>query len=290
MRLPTLLPSVLACCALLLPIPALAAPAASVELVQAPAWRERGGVTVPLAAGMELKSGDVLRTGAGARAYVMLADGSRVKLGAAARFTFHSRSLHPERSFRAALDVLAGAFRFTSGKSAKGRAGDVAIRVGTASIGCRGADLWGRTDSEGDLVALLAGRIDITRGGETAELEQPSSYFEAPNGQPAEVKALEPAALSELLRQTEIVPGDGAAGSRGKWRILAAKASSEAAALDLYDRIRDAGFAARIQPRRTQAAGWRYELLLGGLASAAEAGAVATRLRAATGLSASVRR
>jgi hypothetical protein len=38
-------------------------PVATVEAVQAPAWRDRGGITAPLAPGMELKSGDVLRTG-----------------------------------------------------------------------------------------------------------------------------------------------------------------------------------------------------------------------------------
>jgi hypothetical protein len=215
---------------------------------------------------------------------VRLAEGSRVKLGETARFTFHSRSLHPERSFRAALDVLAGPFRFTAGKSGTGRAGDVSIRVGTASFDSRGADLWGRTDSEGDQIALLEGRIDITRGGESTELTLPSSYFEAPNGQPAEVKALDPEALGKLTRQTEILPGDGAAGGKGKGRIVVAKATGEGAALDLYDRIRAAGFATHIVPKRIPAGGWRYELWLGGFASAADAGAAATRLRAATGL------
>ena len=63
---------VLASLGMLLSTPAFAAAAATVEAVQSPAWRDRGGVTVPLAAGMELKSGDVLRTGAGARAVVFV--------------------------------------------------------------------------------------------------------------------------------------------------------------------------------------------------------------------------
>lgn len=115
--------------------------AARVEAVQSPAWRDRGGLVVPLAAGMELRSGDVLRTGSGARAYLKLAEGSRVKLGENARFTIYTNSLRPEKSFRGALDILAGAFRFTTARLKKAVSRDVAIRVGTATIGIRGTDL-----------------------------------------------------------------------------------------------------------------------------------------------------
>jgi hypothetical protein len=274
--------------ALLLSTPVFAAPAAAVELVQSPAWRDREGVTVPLTAGMELKSGDVLRTATGARAYLMLAEGSRVKLGEAAQFTIYSQSLQPQKYFRGALDVLTGAFRFTTGKLSKARSRDLAIRVGTATIGIRGTDLWGRTDADGDMVALLEGRIQITRAGQATEMSRPMTYFDAPRDQAAEVKPLDPEVFKLLARQTEIQPGDGAARAKGKWRVLAATAASEEAALELYDQIREAGFAARIRPRATEAEGRRYELLLSGFASAAEAGVAAARLKAATDLKASV--
>ena len=275
---------VLASLGMLLSTPAFAAAAATVEAVQSPAWRDRGGVTVPLAAGMELKSGDVLRTGAGARAYLMLAEGSRVKLGEGARFSFHTRSLQPERSFRGALDILAGAFRFTTGKLKKTLPREVAIRVGTATIGIRGTDLWGKTDRDGDLVALIEGRIEITRAGQATELAQPMTYYDAPTGKAAEVKALDPETFVKLTRQTEILPGDGAARAKGKWRVSAGLAASEDAALELYDQVREAGFAARIRPSEVEGGGWRYEVRLGGFSSAAEAEAAAARLKAATGL------
>lgn len=258
--------------------------AATVEAVQSPAWRDRGGLIVPLAAGMELKSGDVLRTGSGARAYLRLAEGSRVKLGEAARFTIYSNSLRPEKSFRGALDILAGAFRFTTARLKKALSRDVAIRVGTATIGIRGTDLWGRTDKDGDLVALLEGRIEITRAGQVTELAQPMTYFDAPRGKAAEVKALNMETFISLARQTEIMAGDGAARTKGKWRVLAGTASSEQEALELYDRIRRAGFAARIRPYATEGGGWIYEAWLGRYASAAEAEVAAARFEAATGI------
>ena len=267
-----------------------AAAAATVEAVQAPAWRDRNGISVPLAAGMELKSGDVLRTGSGARAYLMLAEGSRVKLGESVRFSLHTRSLRPEKSFSGALDVLAGAFRFTTAKLKKALPRAVAIRVGTATIGIRGTDIWGKTDKDGDLVALIEGRIEITRAGQTSELAQPMTYFDAPTGKAAEVKPLDLETFAKLARQTEIMAGDGAARARGKWRVLAGTAASEEAALELYDRIREAGFAARIQPRAAAGSGWNYELRLVGYSSAAEAEVTAARLKAATGLKTSVGR
>ena len=276
--------AVFAAIALLLPAAVFAAAPATVEAVQSPAWRDRGGVTVPLAPGMELKSGDVLRTGPGARAYLMLAEGSRVKLGEAAQFTLHSQSIRPEKSFRGALDIVAGAFRFTTGKLKKTLPREVAIRVGTATIGIRGTDIWGKTDKDGDLVALIQGRIEITRAGQTSELAQAMTYYDAPVGKAAVVKPLDMETFVKLARQTEIMAGDGAARAGGKAHILVAAATSEEAALELYERIRAAGFAVRILPRATEGGGWRYELRLGGYADAAEADAAAAVLWAMTGL------
>lgn len=283
-------PVLAALAALALPMstPVLAVAAATVETVQSPAWRDRGGLSAPLAPGMELKSGDVLRTGPGARAYLMLAEGSRVKLGEGARFTFHSRSLQPKKAFRGALDVSAGSFRFTSSKEKKTQPAVVAIRVGTAAIDVRGTDLWGRTNADGDMVALLEGRIDVTRAGQTTELAQPLTFLDAPRGPTAEVKALDPAVFQLLARQTDIVAGDGAAQTQGKWKVLAGTAASEEAALELYDRIRMAGFAASIRPIRGDGQGWRYELLLRGFPGPADAVAAAARLNTVTGLRTSV--
>lgn len=285
-----LLHRLIAVCGLLFSTAVLAAAPATVEVVQSPAWRDRGGITVPLAPGMELHSGDVLRTGPGARAYLMLAEGSRVKLGESVQFTFHSKSLRPEKSFRAALDIVAGTFRFTTAQLKKALPRNVVVRVGTATIGIRGTDIWGKTGKDGDLVALLEGRIEISRAGETTELAQPMTYFDAPTGMAAAVKPLDMETFVKLARQTEIMAGDGAARARGKWRVLAATAASEEAALALYDRIREAGFDARIRPRAAQGRGWLYELRLGGYSSADEAGVAAARLQAATGLKPSVGR
>ncbi|HLA33729.1 MAG TPA: FecR family protein [Rhodocyclaceae bacterium] len=283
--------------------PALAAEraVATVEHVQAPAWLIRQGVERPLAPGMALQSGDSLRTGEEARAYVVLADGSRIKLAESARSTLYSRSLNPAKFFRGALDIVAGAFRYTTARLQRQRP-DLAIRVGTATIGIRGTDLWGKTDREGDLVALLDGQIDVTHAGTTTELTRPLSYFDAPRGQQAAVKDLDMATLKTLARQTEIEPGDGATQVQGPWQLRIADAPTQGEALELYDRLRDAGYVVRIRPYdprpRPKADGaeasspagsarnWRYRVLAPGFANEREANAAALRLKKRLGLTA----
>lgn len=269
-----------------------AAPLATVEAVQAPAWLERNGVVSPLTPAMELLSGDSVRTGSGARAYLLLAEGSRVKLGEAASFALHSRSLQPQKVFHGALNALAGAFRFTTGILKRTAERDLAIRVGTATIGIRGTDVWGKSGRERDVVALLEGRIEVTRGGETVELVEAQTYFDAPRGGSAIVRPLDAEQLRVWSRETEMLPGDGVARAQGRWRVLAATLASQQEALALYDQLRQAGFAAQIQPFKPEdaATAWHYRLYLPGFADRNEAAVTAVRLNALTGLAATATR
>lgn len=138
-----------------------AAPAAIVDAVQLPATLVRNARAQPLAPGMEVRHGDQISTGAGARVYLRLAEGSVVKMGESATFDFYATSTRPETFFRGALNVVKGAFRFTTGALAKLRGRDVGIRVGTATIGIRGTDVWGRSNAEKDLVCLIEGHVDV---------------------------------------------------------------------------------------------------------------------------------
>lgn len=277
-----------------LPLSAWAAPVppATVQAVQAPAWRERAGRAQPLAVGMAVQDGDQLRTGDGARAYVQLADGSVVKLGEDARLDLFSRSLTPRTHFRGALDVLAGAFRYTTDALRRVRGRELAIRVGTATAGIRGTDLWGKSDAEKDLICLIDGHIQVSHGGETVHMAQPLSFFVAPKGQAAKpVAAVEPEQLRQWAQETDIAPAAGASRRGGRWKLLAGHAESEEEALALYDAMREAGFDARVRPVAAEKAGaWAYDLLLTGFPSEADAAAAALRLKGKTGLAANPRR
>ncbi|HEX5394017.1 MAG TPA: FecR domain-containing protein [Rhodocyclaceae bacterium] len=259
-------------------------PAASVDAVQLPAWRVRGEVSEPLAPGMELQNGDQVRTGSGARVYLKLAEGSTVKLGESARMSFYSRSLKPASFFRGAIDVAVGAFRYTTAQAAKLRQRDVAIRVGTTTIGIRRTDVWGKSDDGQDLVMLIEGRIEVKlAGGEPVEISDPLSVFVAPKGAaPLPLSTATEAELKSRSRETDLESSNGALHLSGRYALRLGDALDEASALGLYDQARIAGYPARIRPRRSES-GWQYEVLVKGYASESEArraaGPVGTALK-----------
>jgi hypothetical protein len=232
-----------------------AAPAAVVEGVQMPAWVERASVgavrRIPLAPGMELRGGDEVKTGAGSRLYIKLAEGSLVKLGENASLKL--LDLQPDRGglFRAALNVLEGAFRFTTDALARERRREVSIRVATVTAGIRGTDLWGKSMPERQIVCLIEGNIQVGAEGEApVTMDQPRQFYQRDKGQTKPVGFVEPAQLGQWALETEIADGQGAARSGGKWRVTLASVNTQGEALAVYDQVRTAGYAAEIHPAK----------------------------------------
>jgi hypothetical protein len=277
--------ALLACAAL----QAAAAPAAVVEGVQMPAWVERavaGGLRrIAIAPGMELRGGDEVKTGAGSRVYLKLAEGSLVKLGENA--SLRVLELSPDRGgfFKAALNVLEGAFRFTTDALAKERRRDVSIRVATVTAGIRGTDLWGKSDREDrQIVCLIEGRIEVGAEGEVpVTMDQERQFYRREKGTTAPIGFVEPAQLVQWAQQTEIADGQGAARAGGKWRVNLATALSQNEALDVYSQLRTAGYAAEIHPGK---AGEKraYRVRISRLPSKADAEALAAQLRGMHGV------
>lgn len=267
---------------------------ATIEKVQMPAWLDRDGRSQPLTPGMEVRNGDKIRTGAQARVYLGMAEGSTVKLGENAALNFYSRSLKPASNFKGALDVLKGAFRFTTHALQKLRSQrDIAIRVGTATAGIRGTDLWGKSDEIRDLILLIEGTIEVRHAGASVEMSEPLTYFSAPrNAPPQPLARVDPESFKQWARETEVVPGDGAAQRAGQWKVLLAHAGQQGEALEAYDKARSAGYAAQVRVR-PGAAGkpemggqWNYEVILTQLASEQDAAALANKIKAQLGFDA----
>lgn len=267
---------------------AQAAPAAVVEGVQMPAWVERTSFgalrRTPLAPGAELQGGDEVRTGAGARLYIKLAEGSLVKLGENA--SLRILELAPDRGgfFRAALNVLEGAFRFTTDVLAKERRRDVTIRVATVTTGIRGTDLWGKSAPEKQIVCLIEGRIEVGAEGEApVVMDQSRQFYQREKGQTQPIGFVDPTQLAQWAQETEIAEGKGAARRGGQWKVTLARAETQAGALELYDRLRDAGYAAEIFPVKS-GDGHAYLVRIARLPSKAEAEALGERLRGTAGI------
>ena len=263
---------------------AFAAPAALVEGVQMPAWVERAGKRMPLAAGTELIASDEVSTGPGARLYIKLAEGSLVKLGENA--SLQLLDLVPERGgvFKAALSVLVGAFRFTTDALAKPRRRDVSIRISTVTAGIRGTDIWGRSAPDRQIVCLIEGRIEVGAEGEQpVRMDQPRQYYQRDKGKTQPVGLIDAKQLAEWSRETEIEPGTGAARRGGKWKVTLARAESRDAVLAVNEKARLAGYAAEI--RTVMDGGKRIQVVrIGQLPSRAEAEVLAARLRGRHGI------
>jgi hypothetical protein len=252
---------------------------AVVEAVQYPAWLERGGRAVPLTPGIALQPLDQLRTGGNARVQLKLSEGSAVKLGENAQFTVER--IEDRGVFRAALLVVAGAFRFTTDKLASNRQRDIAIKVRTVTAGIRGTDLWGKSTDARDLVCLLEGRIAVGSDGHpTVTLDQPLDFYQRPRDGAPEVSKVDQKQIDEWAKETEI-PADGAAARvGGRWRVVAAKFESRDPALALNRRLRSEGYPAEV----LGPGNGLYSVQIPGLAGEAEARALMAGLRGIRGV------
>ena len=282
--------------AALLPWSAAAAPTAVVEGVQMPAWVERGGTKLPLAAGMELKESDRLSTGQNSRVLLRLAEGSQVKLGENALLTLDKLGQRQENKsvfLEGVLDVARGAFRFTSDvKSKIASRRQVDIRVATVTAGIRGTDLWGKSAADRDIVCLIEGRISVQRETDApVVMDQALQFYIAPKTADGKADRSKPAptlaavGMEQLMQwatETEIAAGQGAARKGGKFKVVAAASTNQNDALKVYDQLRTAGYAAEIFPAGT-AQQRVYEVRIGGLPSKAEADALGARIEAITG-------
>ena len=255
-----------------------------VEGVQMPAWVERtSGARDALMLGTTLTNKDRVITGPGARALLRLADGSLIKLGENGMLALDDlgqQKIKLKDVVTASLDVLSGAFRFTTQALSKFRGErDVKVRIVTITVGIRGTDLWGKADGAKDIACLIEGKVDVTRGDQAFTMDQPMSFYVAPKDKPADpVGPVSREQLAKWSQETEITAGAGALRKGGKWRVYLAEASDQDSALKTYDLLRQAGYAAEIRPR-TGEAGTSYRVRISNLATQQDAAALGAKLK-----------
>lgn len=264
-------------------------PSLEVESVQMPAWVERAnGSRAPLDIGMTLGNRDRIYTGPGSKALLRLADGSTVKLGENAVLgvdDLAQRKAGVRDLVTASLDVVTGAFRFTTQAIYKFRGErDVRVRIATITAGIRGTDLWGKSDASRDLVCLIEGNITVSRGQDAFTMDQPLSFYVAPRNQPAQpVATVSRDQLQAWAGETDIATGSGAARKGGRWRVYVAQARTQDEVLTFYDSLRSSGYAAEIRPI-SGADGLTYHVRISNLPSRQEAEVLAGKLKGQMGI------
>lgn len=255
----------------------------SVESVLSPAWVERAnGAREPLAAGMVLSNREKVHTGDGGKAMLRLAEGSAIKLGESAMLAVDNLLEKPDAKggvVTASLDVVRGAFRFTTALLGKSNAQrDVRVQVRTVTAGIRGTDVWGKSESERDIVCLLEGRINVSHGAAQFTMQEPLSFYIAPRtGQAQPPSRVTEAQVKEWSAETEIEAGVGASRRGGAASVTVAASGDERTAAAVRDKLRDSGFPAELV--RGAGASPRHEVRIQSLLSAADAAALAKRLQ-----------
>ena len=268
---------------------AAAKPNILVEGVQMPAWVEHAnGARDALMLGMPLANKDRVITGPGARALLRLADGSLIKLGENGVLTLDDlgrQKIKLKEVVTATLDVLSGAFRFTTQALYKFRGErDVKVRLVTITVGIRGTDLWGKSDKTRDIACLIEGKVDVTRGEQAFTMDKPMSFYVAPKDKPAEpVGPVSKEQLDKWSLETDIATGAGALRKGGKWRVYLADANDQNAALKTYDQLRNAGYAAEIRPVKSEAA-TTYRVRISNFGTKQEAAAIGDKLKGQMGI------
>lgn len=266
-------------------LPAHAAQTLSVEGVVSPAWVERAnGSREPLAAGMALQNREKVRTGAGSRALLRMADGSAIKLGENAVLAVDDLAQKPGVTARqlvtASLDVAQGAFRFTTNVFAKQRSErDVKIRITTVTAGIRGTDVWGKSADDRDVVCLIEGKIAVNHAGRDFTMDEPLQFFIAPRkGEPKPVAPVGKQQLQQWAEETEIKPGSGAVARGGKFGVQVSSKADQKSALQDYDKLREAGYPAQIRTVKKKGGGEEFRVRVLSLPGLADAKAVVDKL------------
>ena len=250
----------------------------TVESVLSPAWVERAnGRREPLAAGMALNGKEKVHTGDGGRATLRLAEGSSIKLGEAAMISVDDVARKGDAGVvTAALDVVRGAFRFTTGllQKTSGQR-DVKFRVNAITAGIRGTDVWGKSEGDRDVICLLEGNVTVSHGAAQFQMNQPNTFYIAPRtGQAQPPSSVSPQQVKEWSDETEIFPKMGGARAGGTSIVRVASAPDEASANALRDKLRESGFPATIA-----VGGQGYDVRIDSLPDAGEASVLAERLR-----------
>jgi len=135
----------------------------------------------PAEAGAAVRRGEGLRTGPGARLEVTLNDGTVVTLGESAAMAVDDYAFDLlARAGTARLSLLAGVFRFVTGRLGDLPRRQLEVRGAVATIGIRGTDVWGGPIDGAFSVFLLAGRVEVTTAAGAVVLDAPGQGVAVP--------------------------------------------------------------------------------------------------------------
>lgn len=264
------------------------ASAGHVQALQMPAWIVRDGIQTPLTPGINLKSGDRIKTGSQSRVLLSMEEGSLIKLGENAELYFESL-IPPEEEqgfFEAVIKVVQGAFRFTTTAVGHSLNRQIDVRIGSVTAGIRGTDIWGSSKGTEDVLCLIEGNITAQRAGEPEfTMNQPLSVYIVPKNKPAiPVSPVSEKQLMDWAEETEIHSSKGVLSIGGRWAVNLMSFTSSKKAQPFLASLNTAGYAAEVQTAIVKGKTW-YRLRVTGFKTRDDAKIFATNIKGTSGVS-----
>ena len=260
-----------------------------VEGLQFPVWVERADQRVPLAPGDVVAEGEQVITGDGGKVWVQMPDKARVKLGPDATLNVSAVNVTSTGGAQSAdvldgaLDVIKGAFRYTTGELSKLWQRDLRIALGnTATIGIRGTDLWGQVGGDSQFVVLLEGRISVQPQAlaDSLTMQNPLEIYRAGA---STLDSVDMAAVQALAPITELDDGKGVMRQGGVYQLHLASFSRSRQADAMSARLARAGLATRVTQVSVDGQDW-FRVSVLSLASLDDARALRARLSEQSGV------
>ena len=229
----------------LCPPRAAAAEATRVDALHYPAWLVRDYQMLPLSAGMELRNGDLVRSGEGSRVRLRLADGSRLSLGGLSRFLVESLPSATAQDPAVSVQLLRGVFQLEPA----GRAYRFAIEAGEISAKSVSAHIWGRVDAVRDALCLIDGAVVVSTAAAAAQkLDQAlSCYLKPREREPLPVDLVDRQQHRLWLAETELKPDLGIVVADGQWQLVLLSLTVAERARLVVDDFRRRGYAVRLK-------------------------------------------
>ena len=143
--------------------PAAFVPLGALERIQGEATVWRGETAIPAKTGDEITRGDTLSTAADSRLLVVFKDGTQLTLGERAEAFIEYFVYNPIKKKGAAfVEVVKGAFRFTSGRIREFSDKRVEVRAGSLTFAADGSDFWGGpVEDDAYAFLLISGRLEV---------------------------------------------------------------------------------------------------------------------------------
>lgn len=155
-----------ACTASAQPSPVEVAALGTVNRVQGGATLLRGAHAMPAVAGQPISSGDTLSTAEDSRLLLVFSDGTELTLGERAEAFIDHFVYNPlKKSGAAFVDIVKGAFRYTTGRMRELTDKRIQVRTRSATLAADNSDFWGGPIDDAYGILLITGRIEVRTDG-----------------------------------------------------------------------------------------------------------------------------